>query len=31
VTAPTILDAMDHPAIWAGWFRNRNAWQPSLC
>src|SRR5438067_1627638 len=26
--APTILDVMDHPAIWAGWFRDRNTWQP---
>ena len=24
----TILDAMDHPAIWAGWFRDKATWAP---
>jgi hypothetical protein len=24
----TILDAIDHPSIWAGWFRDRATWAP---
>jgi hypothetical protein len=28
MTAPTIIECMDHPAIWAGWFRDKATWQP---
>jgi hypothetical protein len=26
--APTILEAIDHPQIWAPWFRVRTSWEP---
>jgi hypothetical protein len=28
MTIPTILECMDYPSIWAGWFRDRATWAP---
>jgi hypothetical protein len=24
----SILQAMDHPSIWKGWFRDKRTWEP---
>jgi hypothetical protein len=27
-STPTIIDCIDHPEIWRGWFRDPSTWQP---